>query len=290
MVKRIPPFRCSKVLPLVYDESLSYYEAICKITEKINDLIDYVQTYVLPSVDTEMSDTSEHPVQNKVIKEYVDSQSGAIIDTEMSDTSENAVQNKVIKEYVDNSIPSISVDTEMSSTSENAVQNKVIKEYVDNSIPTITVDTTMSDTSTNAVQNKVIKQYVDSKIMSLRVIKATDTNQYSLIPSGRQTITNFITLPAGLYAVNLGMRIQLSGSVETDYDYHVYLENSSGNIILERNGLNANTTRSLQYLNIMEDTTYNLEYVNGSSATATLGLGYVKAIRLGDYVIEESGE
>ena len=34
-------FWCQKVLPLVYDDSLSYYEALCKILKKINEVIDY---------------------------------------------------------------------------------------------------------------------------------------------------------------------------------------------------------------------------------------------------------
>lgn len=38
----IPYFRfwCYKVLPLVYDESLSYYEVLCKVVDYINKLID----------------------------------------------------------------------------------------------------------------------------------------------------------------------------------------------------------------------------------------------------------
>lgn len=31
---------CHKILPLVYDESLSYYEAICKYSEKLNEVIE----------------------------------------------------------------------------------------------------------------------------------------------------------------------------------------------------------------------------------------------------------
>ena len=30
---------CQKVLPLVYDESLSYYEVLCKVQQKLNELI-----------------------------------------------------------------------------------------------------------------------------------------------------------------------------------------------------------------------------------------------------------
>lgn len=33
-------FWCQKVLPLVYDNSLSYYEVLCKVVKYINELID----------------------------------------------------------------------------------------------------------------------------------------------------------------------------------------------------------------------------------------------------------
>lgn len=33
-------FWCQKVLPLVYDDSLSYYEILCKVVKYINELIE----------------------------------------------------------------------------------------------------------------------------------------------------------------------------------------------------------------------------------------------------------
>lgn len=33
-------FYCQKILPLVYDESLSYYEVLCKIRDKMNEVIE----------------------------------------------------------------------------------------------------------------------------------------------------------------------------------------------------------------------------------------------------------
>lgn len=33
---------CNKILPAVYDESLSYYEALCKMRDKLNEVIDNV--------------------------------------------------------------------------------------------------------------------------------------------------------------------------------------------------------------------------------------------------------
>ena len=40
-MRDIPYFKfwCQKVLPLVYDDSLSYYEVLCKVVTYINDLI-----------------------------------------------------------------------------------------------------------------------------------------------------------------------------------------------------------------------------------------------------------
>ena len=41
-IKSLQTFRfwCQKVLPLVYDDSLSYYELLCKVVDYINELID----------------------------------------------------------------------------------------------------------------------------------------------------------------------------------------------------------------------------------------------------------
>ena len=38
-------FWCQKVLPLVYDDSLSYYEVLCKVVKYINDLISQDQVF-----------------------------------------------------------------------------------------------------------------------------------------------------------------------------------------------------------------------------------------------------
>lgn len=35
---------CQKVLPLVYDDSLSYYEVLCKVQHKLNEMIEINNT------------------------------------------------------------------------------------------------------------------------------------------------------------------------------------------------------------------------------------------------------
>ena len=41
-----------KILPLIYDDSLSYYEVLSKVTAKINEIIDYVQDTVTKEIVT----------------------------------------------------------------------------------------------------------------------------------------------------------------------------------------------------------------------------------------------
>lgn len=39
---QVQPFRfwCQKILPAVYDDSLSYYELLCKVIDKLNEVIE----------------------------------------------------------------------------------------------------------------------------------------------------------------------------------------------------------------------------------------------------------
>ena len=75
--------------------------------------------------------------ETKTYQKVAGTAEAAVLDKEMSDISENPVQNKVIKKYVDDHAPNITVDTTMSDTSENPVQNKVIKKYVNGNIAEI---------------------------------------------------------------------------------------------------------------------------------------------------------
>lgn len=39
-IKPVFPYYCNKVLPVVYEDSLSYYEVLCKLTAKMNEIIE----------------------------------------------------------------------------------------------------------------------------------------------------------------------------------------------------------------------------------------------------------
>ena len=134
------------------------------------------------NVDVVMSDTSENPVQNKVIKKYVDDHSTDVADMTGATATQNGVHGLVPAPQIGDEKKALlgdgtwgSVDAILTfKTKEEydaAVVNdeipdgaKVIKEYDEgDSTAIIDVDTVMSDTSVNPVQNKVIKKYVDEK-------------------------------------------------------------------------------------------------------------------------------
>ena len=66
----LPTFKfwCQKVLPLVYDDSLSYYEQLCKLTNKMNELVEFIN-----------SNFSEQ-IQNYLDKKFDDLMINAIYD------------------------------------------------------------------------------------------------------------------------------------------------------------------------------------------------------------------
>lgn len=66
-------FWCFKVLPLVYDDSLSYYEVLCKVVEKLNEVIKAYEE--LPEYIEEINAAIAK------IQEWIDSFDTSIIET-----------------------------------------------------------------------------------------------------------------------------------------------------------------------------------------------------------------
>lgn len=84
---------------------------------------------------------------------------GGTVDSELSETSENPVQNKVITAALNGKQNSLVSGTTIKTINGNSILGEGNIEITGG-----TVDTTMSDTSENAVQNKVIKTYVDGLV------------------------------------------------------------------------------------------------------------------------------
>lgn len=61
--------RSIKVLPLVYDEALSYYEQVCKLYDAYNDFVDKVNEAI-----SDFNDESKAYTDNKVAEAFADIQ------------------------------------------------------------------------------------------------------------------------------------------------------------------------------------------------------------------------
>ncbi len=76
---RVFRYWCYKVLPLVYDDSLSYYEVLCKIVKYINDMINEDKEYVkdIEELKAEMAEVQKWIDEfdtswiEGVVKEYI---------------------------------------------------------------------------------------------------------------------------------------------------------------------------------------------------------------------------
>lgn len=66
---------CHKVLPLVYDDSLSYYEVLCQVVEKINEVIEVsngIDEYIDEEIDEKLSDEHLQEIINALFKSIKD--------------------------------------------------------------------------------------------------------------------------------------------------------------------------------------------------------------------------
>lgn len=142
------------------------------------------------------------------------------VDSAMSGTSTNPVQNKVVKAYIDSQGgggSSITVDSALSSSSENPVQNKVINTALGNKADKI-AKTTVSGTSvTQALTENTF--YVFGEVSALTVTLATPAdanilNEYHFrFTSGSTattlTLPNSVTMPSD-FAVEANKTYEIS--------------------------------------------------------------------------------
>ena len=139
--------------------------------------------WVCKNTCTNVEPTEENSENWQIIAR--DGQSGSVInvDATMSDTSENPVQNKVIKKYVDDHTPEVDDMTGATATQNGSHglvpapkigdENKALLGDGTWGSVVIDVDDAMSDTSVNPVQNKVVKKYVDDKQVNIDGITLT---------------------------------------------------------------------------------------------------------------------
>jgi len=139
------PFRCQKVLPLVYDESLSYYEVLCKMSKTVDTLSETVEK--LDSAYEEIISFYEHIQED--ISEAIDAKFAEVdakvnsLETQF-DTLKDSINTSL--NFMDNKIDSLRDDVRADIASVNArtdlaieQNNEYIFSHLEESLARITV-------------------------------------------------------------------------------------------------------------------------------------------------------
>ena len=96
----LQPFRywCQKVLPLVYDDSLSYYELLCKVVDYLNKTMEDVS-----NMDTDMDNLYKAYSQLQAyVNNYFDSLDvQKEIDNKLDEMANDGTLYEIIKKYTD---------------------------------------------------------------------------------------------------------------------------------------------------------------------------------------------
>ena len=91
-MNNIKPFRfwCQKVLPLAYDDSLSYYELLCKVVAKLNEVVDN---------ENQLNETFQQ------LKEWVENYFDSIDFQQMVNNKlDEMTENGVLEDMIDNKL------------------------------------------------------------------------------------------------------------------------------------------------------------------------------------------
>lgn len=134
-------------------DGLSYFWQ--KIKNKIDNKVD--------KVDGKGLSTNDYTVDEKIkLTNIEDGANKTIVDSELSSTSENPVQNKVVNTAIGNKVDKVTGKGLSANDFTNDLKTKL--DGIATGANKTTVDTALSASSTNPVQNKVINTALGKKV------------------------------------------------------------------------------------------------------------------------------
>lgn len=98
-IKDLKPFRfwCQKVLPTVYDDSLSYYELLTKVVNYLNDTIDNVEALN----DNVQNIYDAYILLQNYVNEYFDNTLPQLVSDKLDEMAEDGTLTALISGYID---------------------------------------------------------------------------------------------------------------------------------------------------------------------------------------------
>ena len=171
--------------------------------------------------DTEPTENSTKSVNSGGIYAAI-AAAGVQIDDELSSTSTHPVQNKVINTALGTKLNKADVDSALSSSSTNPVQNRVINTALGTKLNKTDVDSALSSSSTNPVQNRVINTALGTKATTTYVDAQLATKQDALQWDTEPTENSTKSVNSGgIYAAIAAAGVQIDDELSSSSTHPV---------------------------------------------------------------------
>ena len=204
--KTLQPFRywCQKVLPLVYDDSLSYYELLCKVVDYLNKTMDDVETL---HTDVDNLHTAYEELQEDYNTKY------AGITEWVNQSYQDLVtfvntyfENLDVQEEINNKLDAMALDGSLSALLAPYIPDIVtawLNEHVDPVGSAVIVDNTLliSGAAADAKVTGKIRDIVDT-IVAEKLFSLTNKDTNGYMASGENPSYEegtIVTTSAGTY-------------------------------------------------------------------------------------------
>ena len=195
------PFRfwCQKVLPLVYDDSLSYYELLCKVVDYLNKTMEDVDNFNTDM--TSLYDTYEQ------LQEYVNNYFSSLdvqteINNKLDEMSSNGTLLSIISETVVNEVDS-HIDKMATDGSLLEVIDDTVINTTENKVNDLAEDGTITRLLNQIVADNTYPTFVDSTgdMTNHDTVYVNTTNGHLYFYNGSAFVDSGLTYGAfGAYA------------------------------------------------------------------------------------------
>lgn len=128
-IQDLKPFRfwCQKVLPTVYDDSLSYYELLTKVVNYLNDTIDNVETLN----DNVQNIYDAYVLLQNYVNDYFDNNLPQLVSDKLDEMAEDGTLTALISAYIDPYFEEKSDEIDEAIESQNATISEAISDQND---------------------------------------------------------------------------------------------------------------------------------------------------------------
>lgn len=246
----VRPFRfwCQKVLPLVYDDSLSYYEMLCKVRDYLNKLIEDVST-----AEDNIQDLAEAYAQ---LEEYVNTYFDSLD----------------VSEEIDAKLDAMATDGTLTNLIEPIASNIVsewLEEHVTPTTPAVDTSLTISGAAADA---KTVGDYFEGTVMSRATLTSND-DLNSITNSGIYYVaTN--DYPSNLPVEHSGRLLVVKARRETfAISCQLYFEESTiWYRIAENNNSESDAWTGVSWYKVAESSAFDGVIMNRGTLTSSYDL------------------